>query len=293
MTLPMDPNLTAALAIASLGALWLTIRLRRCCGNPDSCPHMRRGSPFLDRCLHRPDAARTCPHALPTLAMHLLREGATGYALATAARAAHDNLPGSWIVLARIHDSLGNRRAARELYRREIARDENSLAAWLALGDHFAAGGDYGVALIHYRRAAESDPSLAEAWCALGRCYAALDDWADARACYEVALRRDPGHLPTMHALGLVLVGAGDMSGALEIFTEILEIAGPSGPLLARLGRLARESGDYRRAVVYLKDAMSFSALPDLKQDMAELYATMGQSEIAEFYRQEFEREYV
>jgi tetratricopeptide (TPR) repeat protein len=225
--------------------------------------------------------------------MNLLRDGALGHALAAAARAAENNSPGAFLVLARIHESLGNSRLARELLRREIARDAHAHAAWLALGDHFARAADYHNALLHYRRAAEVDPSFPEAWCALGRCYAALEHWADARVCYEIALRREPHHLPTMHALGLVLVGQGDLRSALRVFEDILKTAGPSGPLLARLGRLAREAGDVRRAVVYLKDAMKLSGLPEVKRDLAKVYDAMGQAEIAEFYRQEYEREYV
>ena len=71
-------------------------------------------------------------------AMRLVREGAVGHALACAGRAANDGCPGAWLVLARIHDEMGNGRLARVLYRREIAGDGNELAAWLALGDHFA-----------------------------------------------------------------------------------------------------------------------------------------------------------
>jgi hypothetical protein len=38
---------------------------------------------------------------------------------------------------------------------------------------------------------------------------------------------------------------------------------------------------------------MRLSGLPEFRLDMAEVYAEMGQGEIAEFYRQEYEREYV
>jgi tetratricopeptide (TPR) repeat protein len=280
-------------SLAALLATWLWLRTRRCCGRPDACPRLEKHSAFLRRCLENPSCARACRHALPTLAMRLVREGAVGHALACAGRAANEGCPGAWIVLGRMHDEMGNGALARELYRRELELDQYSLAAWLALGDHYAKAGEYNEALHHYRRAAESDSTFAESWCSLGRCYAALEHWDDARVCYEIALRREPEHLPTMHALGLVLVGAGDFREAMRLFEEILDIAGPSGALLARLGRLAREAGDFRRAVVYLKDAMKLSGMPDVKKDMAEVYAAMGQVEIAEFYRQEYEKEYV
>ncbi len=280
-------------SLAGLLGFWLWLRTRRCCGRPDTCPRLEKDSPFLRKCLENPGCARACRYALPTLAMRLVREGAVGHALAVAGRAANERCPGAWLVLARMHDEMGNGRLARNLYRREIEADENALAAWLALGDHFARAGEYAEALHHYRRAAELDGTFPETWCSLGRSYAALGHWADARVCYELALRHAPDSLPTMHALGLVLVGAGDSAGALRVFQEILDIAGPSGPLLARLGRLAREAGNFRKAVVYLKDAMKLSGLPDMKKDMAEVYEAMGQLEIAEFYRQEYEKEYV
>lgn len=286
-----QPFLLAALA--ALLAMWLWLRSRRCCGRPDSCPRLEKDSPFLHACLADPRRAQACRHALPALAMRLVREGATGHALAFAGRAASEGCPGAWLVLGRIHQDLGGRNLARDCYLRELENRENALPARLALGDLFARAGDYAEASRHYRQAAEMDSTFAEAWCSLGRCYAALGHWDDARVCYELALRQAPDHLPTMHALGLVLVGAGDYAGALRVFQAILDIAGPSGPLLARLGRLAREAGDFRKAVVYLKDSMRLTGLPDVKKDMAEVYAAMGQVEIAEFYRQEYEREYV
>jgi tetratricopeptide (TPR) repeat protein len=282
-----------ALLLASATAFLLARRARQCCGSPDTCERLQRHSPFLRRALSDPAACASCPHALPTLAIRLLHDGDTGYALAVAARALARGIPGASLVLARVHESLGNARHACALYRRSIAAGEDALAAWLALAQHHFRGGDYPEALRHFRHAAELDPSCAEAWSSLGRCHAALEEWGDAAACLEMSLCRAPDHLPTMHALGLVRVGAGDPSGALEVFERIRDLAGDSGPLLARLGRLARDSGDLRRAVVFLRDASRLSGLPDVRRDIAEVYAAMGQTEIAEFYRQEYEREYV
>ncbi len=272
---------------------WLLTRRRRCCGRPESCPRLAPGSRFLARCIDSPAAAGRCRWALTTLAMRLLREGAVGHALACAARAAQAGHPGAFLVLSRIHAEMRNGKLAREFLRHELEGSPRSLEAWLALGDLDARDAEYESALLHYRRASECDPSFAEGWCAMGRCYAALDAWNDARTCFEMALTRDPGHLPTLHSLGLVLVGAGEVDEALALFRKILDITGPNGPLLARLGRLARAKGDYRQAVVWLSDAMRLSGLPEFRKDMAELYAEMGQGEIAEFYRTEFEKEYV
>ncbi len=112
--------------------------------------------------------------------------------------------------------------------RAALAIEPDYLPAVLGLGAYEHERGNLPAAIELYKTVAlhYGDPDLrATAYSGLGSAYRQMDDYSDAKRCYQSALRLSPGRPVALVGLGLVAQHDGDLTEAVQRFSNAMAVA--------------------------------------------------------------------
>lgn len=124
----------------------------------------------------------------------------------------------------------------------------------------------------------ETGDSAAATWREAGALYFGLDV-EQAISSYEEANRLQPGNPETLDMLGHSMVRAGRLEDARRVFESSLEL-GPPPALRASaylgLGNIAKQSGDYEKAIEHFNQALQISVDSRMPAEQAEARISLG-----------------
>ena len=117
----------------------------------------------------------------------------------------------------------------------------------------------------------QTGDAAAETWREAGALFYSFD-FEQALSAYETADRLQPGNSETLDLLGYALIRADRRDDALEVFERILalEPAAPPADISSAqtgIGHIARDRGDYPRALEYMLLAQQTAASNDLAEE--------------------------
>jgi tetratricopeptide (TPR) repeat protein len=140
----------------------------------------------------------------------------------SAVAAAKGDYPEAFLNLGLLEKGLGNLDAARDAYRKAIARRPAYAAAWLNLGKLEESARRPAEAEAAWRRALALDPKYAPALLSLGQLHADQQRWEDAIADFRRALEVRPGYGAAELSLGVTLARAGRHAEAVRVYRALV-----------------------------------------------------------------------
>ncbi|MDI3279820.1 MAG: tetratricopeptide repeat protein [Bacillota bacterium] len=155
---------------------------------------------------------------------------------------------------------------ARALFRFQLAAELDpggSAVAYNNMGEVYLLRGDYAQAMGFFQRAIELDPRLAIPYANLGHCYYAVGKWEEAIAVYEKALSAlNPGlssddtEIEVLTCLTRVYARLRQYDRAIEVGLRVLARRPGWERILALLGHIYLQKGEFEKAVEYLQRAL-------------------------------------
>lgn len=174
--------------------------------------------------------------------------------------AAKGGYPEGWLALGDLDRDSGDANAAREAYRKALAKAPDSTAAWLAMGKLEESISNTAAAEKAWRRALALDPKFAQAWLALGQLQEDRGRMEDAVADLGRALAVKPAYAPAQLALGRVLTRAGRAAEATDVLRPLVAKDPRSVPGWYQLALALRAAGDAPGARGALAKAIELDA---------------------------------
>lgn len=190
--------------------------------------------------------------------------------------------------LGEVYLALGDVRQAMTQFRRYLARRENALIRYL-LGRSLARLKDTKQALAQYRKVLD----LASNRVLLGYACARIADIHDAAGrvqqaikFYRQATARYPAQSRFHYNLGVLLLKQGRVQEAIASFRRVMDSSkGKERAALSKvLGELYYDSGDYRRALHFMRQATRGEKDPDVIAVLADLYYLQKRHDRALYY---------
>lgn len=188
-----------------------------------------------------------------------LAQLADGEAAATAsAREAVASQPYSGLAhgnLAMVLFFNGQQREAQVEAKQATVLNPRSIAARVVQGQVALARGDVDSAEVQAAQAVALDPSLPQAHYLLGVAQASRRDYGHATRSLNESLRLAPDFLPSAAALATVYNFEGRPQEAVSLLTDLLPRYGQTEEVLASLGAVSYEQGNYAKSTEYLRQA--------------------------------------
>ena len=175
--------------------------------------------------------------------------------------------------LALVYLFQGQSRLAQNEARQAAALNPRSVAINLVLGQTALARGDVDEAASVAAQAVALDPSLPQARYLLGIADAGRRDYRHAEQSLTQSLRLAPDFLPAAAALARVYNNMGQSKKALTVLQELLPRHRQADAVLASLGAVSYEQGNYSESGRFYRDALK--SKPNSALYQAELARTL------------------
>lgn len=128
--------------------------------------------------------------------------------------------------------------------------------AWAVLGRVAQEGGDLVAARAAHERALTLDPDLLPPWLGLASTYTAQKDWTQALAVVRRGQERFPQDLSLTLSAAFIRGEQGDLDGAMEEWTRLIDITPENATARAMRGALALQMGRPRTAEADIAEAL-------------------------------------
>lgn len=155
---------------------------------------------------------------------------------------------------------------ARALFCFQLAAEleqEGRAVAYNNIGEVYLLRGDYNQAMGFFQKAIELEPQMAIPYANLGHCYYAVGKWKEAIAVYEEALSAlNPGlssddtEIEVLTCLTRVYAKLRQYDRAIEVGLRVLGRRPGWERILALLGHIYLQKGEFEKAVEYLQRAL-------------------------------------
>jgi tetratricopeptide (TPR) repeat protein len=159
---------------------------------------------------------------------------------------------------------------------------EGQYRAWLSLAQAMGRANP-DEALAAYQRAKTFQPKEAEPYFLAGQLFEQENKFADAEQEYKQALALDPASRDAVVGLANVYMRGRRFPEAEDYLRKALASQADSAPVHIQLGRVLAAEGKNELAIAELQAGIKLAPVDDSAQrDLAELYETVGKSELAE-----------
>eukprot|EP00879_Flechtneria_rotunda_P021995 GHRR01023196.1.p1 GENE.GHRR01023196.1~~GHRR01023196.1.p1 ORF type:complete len:416 (+),score=162.18 GHRR01023196.1:766-2013(+) len=193
-------------------------------------------------------------HQLAKIALRL-DQPLSALQLYTEAAGRHPNDVGLLLGQARVHEALGHRQEALELYQKVLSLDASNAEAIACLAADYFYSDQPELALRYYRRLLQMGVVNAEAWTNLGLCCFYAGQYDLCLTCFERGLAMaDDTSLPDIwYNIGQVAIGIGDLSWAHQCFRLAVTLNPAHPEALNNLGVLEIRKGKVQQAAGYFR----------------------------------------
>jgi len=206
---------------------------------------------------------RGSPAVILEVARALARHGEDGKALRLALSCEEDirfSAP-AHVLAAEIYLRRGLRELAQDHVERALSKRPDDLSALLLAGTIALSGGDAQQALKRFQEAVEAAPQHAQANLLLGSTYLKMGQSGAALEYLKRACELNPDSGQSHYEYGLALVQADRKEEARREFLEAARLLRNPYIAYTRLGMIAHEEGDLRKAMEYYEKAIDADAM--------------------------------
>ena len=164
-----------------------------------------------------------------------------------------------------------------EAYSGAIALRPDSMLAHLRRGETYRQRNEFDAAARDFRQAADLDPSATRPLDALAEVFYQRQWFGHAAEIYESRLRLDEQSSEVFHKLALARYQSGNLDGAVAATHQTLRLRNEFPDAYYLLGLCFRGQGRSDEAIgAFLKAATLAPALVPVREELADLYASLG-----------------